>query len=149
MSHARSGSCICWFEDTLVDSEKQASRNEEAFTWIYIMLIPLENLHVCGTVSSILSGLETTLKDFKNAKKQNSFNLLISCASISLIFSNNNYQYISKICFKFHIKIMNKKRVTAYHIAKPLDFKVAINSSIADMSWDRGGLSSTKLIFAA
>ena len=44
---------------------------------------------------------------------------------------------------------MSNKRVTAYQIAIPLDFKVAINSLIADMSWDRGGLSSTKIIFAA
>ena len=28
-------------------------------------------------------------------------------------------------------------------------FKVAINSSIADLSWDRGSLSSTKIIFGA
>ena len=44
---------------------------------------------------------------------------------------------------------MKNKRVTAYQIAIPLDFKVAIHSSIADMSWDRGGLLSTKIIFAA
>ena len=69
--------------------------------------------------------------------------------SISLKFGNNNYQYVSKICSKFHIKIMSSKRVTAYQIAIPLDFKVAINNSIADVSWDRGGLSSTKIIFAA
>ena len=42
---------------------------------------------------------------------------------------------------------MSNKNVTAYQIAIPLDFKVAINSLIADMSWDRGGLSSTKIIF--
>ena len=63
-------------------------------------------------------------------------------------FYNNNYQYVSKICSKFHIKIMSDKRVTVYQIAIPLDFKVAINSSIADVSGDRGGLSSTKIIFA-
>ena len=61
-----------------------------------------------------------------------------------LKFSNNNYQYVSKICSKFYIKIMSNKKVTAYQIAIPLDFKVAINSLIADMSWDRGGLSSTQ-----
>ena len=44
---------------------------------------------------------------------------------------------------------MSNKRVTAYQIAIPLDFKVAINGSIADMSWDRGGLSNTKIIYAA
>ena len=33
---------------------------------------------------------------------------------------------------------MSNKKVTAYQIAIPLDFKVAINSLIADMSWDRG-----------
>ena len=38
---------------------------------------------------------------------------------------------------------MSNKRVTVYQIATPLDFKVAINVSITDMSWDRGGLSST------
>ena len=43
---------------------------------------------------------------------------------------------------------MSNKKVTAYQIAIPLDFKVAINSLIADMSWDRGGLSSTKILFA-
>ena len=43
---------------------------------------------------------------------------------------------------------MSNKKVTAYQIAKPLDFKVAIDSLIADMSRDRGGLSSTKNIFA-
>ena len=43
---------------------------------------------------------------------------------------------------------MSNKKVTAYQIAIPLDFKVAINSLIADMSLDRGGLSSTKSIFA-
>ena len=68
---------------------------------------------------------------------------------IEILQHNNNYQYISKICSKFHIKTMSNKRVTAYQIAIPLDFKVAINSLIADMSWDRGGLSSTKIIFAA
>ena len=35
---------------------------------------------------------------------------------------------------------MSNKKVTAYQVAIPLDFKVAINSSIADMSWDRGNL---------
>ena len=44
---------------------------------------------------------------------------------------------------------MSYKRITAYQIAIPLDFKVAINSSIADMSRDRGGLSSIKIIFVA
>ena len=43
---------------------------------------------------------------------------------------------------------MSNKNVTAYQKAIPLDFKVAINSLIADMSWDKGGLSSTKIIFA-
>ena len=61
---------------------------------------------------------------------------------------NNNYQYVSKICSKFHIKIMSNKKVTAYQIAISLDFKVAINSLNADMSWDRGGLSSTKKYFS-
>ena len=51
--------------------------------------------------------------------------------------------------FKFHVKIISNKRVTVYQIAIHLDFKVAINSSFADMSWDRGGLASTKIIFAA
>ena len=37
------------------------------------------------------------------------------------------------------ILIMSNKKVTAYHIAIPLDFKVAINSFIADMSLDRCG----------
>ena len=69
--------------------------------------------------------------------------------SISLKFGNNNYKYVSKICSKFHIKLMSKYRVTAYQIAIPLDFKVAIYCSIADMSWDRVGLPSTKIIFAA
>ena len=50
--------------------------------------------------------------------------------------------------YKFHIKMMCIKKVTAYQIVIPLDFKVAINSLVADMSWDRGGLSSTKIIFA-
>ena len=72
-----------------------------------------------------------------------------NCVSISLKFCNNNYQYVSKIFSKFHIKTMSNKGVTAYQIAIPLDFKVAINSLIADMSWDRGVLSSTKIIFAA
>ena len=62
---------------------------------------------------------------------------------------HNNKQYVSKICSKFHIKIMSNKRVTAYQIAILLDFKVAVNSSIADMSRDRGGMSSIKIIFAA
>ena len=44
---------------------------------------------------------------------------------------------------------MSNLRVTAYQIAIPLDFKVAINGSIADMSEDRGGRSSTKIIFTA
>ena len=65
-----------------------------------------------------------------------------------LKFGNNNYQYVSKICSKFHIKIMSNKKVAANQIAIPFDFKVAINSLIADMSWDKGGLSSTKIIFA-
>ena len=64
-------------------------------------------------------------------------------------FGNNNYQYVRKIFSKSHIQIMNNKKVTVYQIAIPLDFKVAINGSIADMSWDRGGLSSTKIIFSA
>ena len=42
---------------------------------------------------------------------------------------------------------MRNTKVTAYQIAIPLDFKVAISSLMADMSWDRGGLSSTKNIF--
>ena len=42
---------------------------------------------------------------------------------------------------------MSSKKVTAYQMAIPLDLKVAINSLIADMSWDGGGLSSTKIIF--
>ena len=67
------------------------------------------------------------------------------CVSILLKFGNSYHQYISKICSKFHIKIMSSKKVTAYQIAIPLDFKVAINSLIADMSWNSGGLSSTKL----
>ena len=74
-------------------------------------------------------------------------NLLIFCVSISLKFGNNKYQYVSKMCSKFHIQIMSNERVTLYQIAIPLDFKVAINVSIADMPWDRGGLSSTKIIF--
>ena len=45
--------------------------------------------------------------------------------------------------------IMGNKRVTAYQIAIPLDFKVAINSSIGDMSRDKGGLSNTRILFAA
>ena len=72
----------------------------------------------------------------------------MSCVSILLRFGNNNYQYVSKICLKFHIKIMSNKKVTAYQIAIPIDFKVAINSLIADMCRDRGGLSSTKITFA-
>ena len=40
---------------------------------------------------------------------------------------------------------MSNKKVTAYQIAILLDFKVAINSLIADMSWDRGDLLSRKL----
>ena len=44
--------------------------------------------------------------------------------------------------------MISNKKVTAYQIAIPLNFKVAINSFIADMSWDRGGLSSTNIIFA-
>ena len=32
---------------------------------------------------------------------------------------------------------MSNKKVTAYQIAIPLDFKDAINGSIVDMSWDR------------
>ena len=44
---------------------------------------------------------------------------------------------------------MSDKKVTANQIAIPLGFKVAINSLIADMSWERGGLSSTKIIFAS
>ena len=43
---------------------------------------------------------------------------------------------------------MSNKKVTAYQIAIPLDLKVAINSLIAETSWDRGGLSSTTIIFA-
>ena len=31
---------------------------------------------------------------------------------------------------------MSNKKVTAYQIAIPLDFKIAINSLIVDMSWD-------------
>ena len=62
-----------------------------------------------------------------------------------LKFGNNNYQFVSNICSKLHIKIMSNKKITAYQIAIPLDFKVAINSFIADMSRDRGGLSSTKI----
>ena len=54
-------------------------------------------------------------------------------------------QYVSNICSKFHIKIMTNKKVTAYQIAIPLDFKAAINSLIADMSWDRDDLSAQKL----
>ena len=34
--------------------------------------------------------------------------------------------------------MIRNKKVTAYQIAIPLDFKVVINSIIADMSWDRG-----------
>ena len=44
---------------------------------------------------------------------------------------------------------MSNKIVIAYQIAIPLHFKVAINSLITDMSWYRGGLASTKIIFAA
>ena len=65
--------------------------------------------------------------------------LLISNLSISLKFGNNKHQYVSKICSKFHMKIMSNKRVTAYQIPIPLDFKVAINSSIGDMSGDKNG----------
>ena len=53
------------------------------------------------------------------------------------------------LCSKIHKQIMSNLRVTAYQIAIPLDFKVAINGSIADWSEDRGGLSSTKIIFTA
>ena len=44
---------------------------------------------------------------------------------------------------------MSNERVTAYQIAIPLDFKVAINSSIGDMSGDKCGKSSTRIIFDA
>ena len=72
----------------------------------------------------------------------------MSHVSILVKFGNNNYQYISKICSKFHIKIVNNKKVTAYQKAIPFYFKVAIHRLITDMSWDRVGLSSTKIIFA-
>ena len=88
-----------------------------------------------------------TLKDFKNAKMK-FIKFTIFSVSILLKFYNNNNQYVSKMCSKFRIKIMSNKKVTAYQTAIPLDNKVAINSLIADMSWDRGGLSSTKIIFA-
>ena len=42
---------------------------------------------------------------------------------------------------------MSNKKVTAYQIAIPLDFKVAINSLIADMSWDTGGVKHKNYIF--
>ena len=54
-----------------------------------------------------------------------------------LKFGNNNYQYVSKIFSKFHIKIMSNKKVAAYQIAITLDFKVAINSLIADVLGQR------------
>ena len=62
-----------------------------------------------------------------------------------LKFGNNNYQYVGKICSKFHIKIMSNKKVAAYQIAIPLDFKVAINSLIADMSWEKAVCQAQKL----
>ena len=68
-------------------------------------------------------------------KNLNSSNSLISCVLILLKCGNNNYQYVSKICSKFNIKIISNKKVTAYQIAIPLDFNVAI----------KGGLSSTKI----
>ena len=43
---------------------------------------------------------------------------------------------------------MSNKKVKFYQIAIPLEFKVAIDNFIADMSWDVGGQSSTKNIFA-
>ena len=46
-----------------------------------------------------------TLKDFKNAKMN--FIKFTNFLCINLLkFNNNNYQYVSKICSKFHIKIM-------------------------------------------
>ena len=59
--------------------------------------------------------------------------------SISLKFGYSKYQYVSKRCFKFHIEIMNNKRVTAYQTKIPLDPKIAINSSIGDMPGDKSG----------
>ena len=53
----------------------------------------------------------------------------------------------AKYVLNFILKLMSNEKVTAYQIAIPLDFKVAINSFIADMSWNRGGLSSTKINF--
>ena len=77
-----------------------------------------------------------TLKDFENAKIE-----IHKTEYISLKFGNSKHQYVSKICTKFHIKIMSNKRVTlkAYQITIPLDSKVAINSPIRDMSGDKGG----------
>ena len=87
----------------------------------------------------IFKPLINILKDFKNAKFKIKKKILIFSVSISLKFGNNKHQYVSKTCSKFHIKIMSRKRVTSYQIAIPLDFKVAINSSIGDMSGDKGG----------
>ena len=54
-----------------------------------------------------------TLKDFKNAKTMKLIKFTNSCVSILLKFGDNNYHYVSKICSKFHIKIMSNKKVTA------------------------------------
>ena len=40
---------------------------------------------------------------------------------------------------------MSNKRVTAYQIAIPLHLKVAINSSITDMSWVEAVCQALKL----
>ena len=63
---------------------------------------------------------------------------------VHVIFDHPSY--VSKICSKFHIQIMSNKTVKEYQIAIPLDLKVAINGLIEDISLDRDGLSSTKII---
>ena len=42
---------------------------------------------------------------------------------------------------------MSNKRVTAYHIAVPLDFKAAINSSIGDVSGTKAARQALELYF--
>ena len=58
-----------------------------------------------------------TLKDFKNAKIEITFDV-----SILLKFGKNEHQHVSKTCFKFYVKIINNVR----EIAIPYDSKVAI-----------------------
>ena len=67
-----------------------------------------------------------TLKDFKNAKIENSLYLLTFDFSILLRFGKNKHQYVSNTCFKFYVKIINNVRATVYQIAIPYDSNVAI-----------------------